>query len=722
MEHKPLLSDLTAGELSPYLYGMPQQPVYHKGASKIQNFVPKALGGFYKRPGTLLCGHTKSDLAATLVPFVINQSTAYVLEFTNNLIRVWKDGVYYGATIADIVTTYTTAEIPNLQFATFFPDIFITHQNHAPARIRWASAPSMTLTTLTYRTDTISITADLTNTNTTILNIKDTNGNPFNLLPTEATWLISGVGVPANTYLKTVTPTTGSSPLAYQAVMNNAASATNTGVALTLTLQPIPFGSSGNYPKACQVSFQRLWFMNTGNNPQTIWQSIVGIYDSTDPGGTTGIIGMSWSDISTFSVPILQANSDGSPTTNPPTYLPTATFQDQINDADAGSYTLNSPRDDEILWAVPMVDLFVGSAYGEWIIPGASNPNTLVANQISAVTDFPVPPVLVSGGVLLIQKLGKRVFRIEWQGINNPYFPPQDITFFSEHMFANNPIVDYDIQLSPDRLLWYMRTDGTIAVVVYDHTMGVIAWWNWVTTGTVVSLAVVPGADLQGNNDRDVMYLCVQRGGKTYVEQVATPYWTDTRQAIFSDCATYKFNATAFKTMAVDTGLNGQTLEVVADGAYIGTATVVAGVLTLPGGVSANYAVCGMNYVSTVTSMPLLAQSAEGSGQLQRSAIPRSRFRVVNTLYMKAGQFTTPNAGGLSPLSNVKMGDTGIGGKVLSSTVPSAPNPTPYSGFCRSSILEALRDDAYISIVSDLPLPCAVSAIVPDVSEVESGK
>lgn len=718
----PLLSDFTAGELSPYLQGMSQQPVYYHGASTVRNFVPKSLGGFYKRPGTLVAGHTQGDAAAVLIPFIINQTTAYVLEFTNNLIRVWKDGVYYGATIADIVTTYTTAELQNLQTALFFPDLFITHQNHAPARIRWAAAPSMTLTTLTYRTATISITADVTSGSPTLLNIKDTNGNPFNLLPTESIWTLSGTGITAGTYLNVVAPTTGSSPLSYQATMSVNGTATNATVAITLTLQPLAFGSAGNYPRSCQVSFQRLWLMNTTNNPQTIWQSIVGIYDATDVGGVAGLIGMAWSDSSALSVPILQANSDGSPTTNPPTYLPTTSFQDQINDSDAGSYTLNSPRDDEIYWAVPIVDMLVGTAYGEWIIPAASNPNTFSANQISAVTDFTVPPLLVSGGVVMVQKLGKRVIRIDWQGAQNPFPPPQDLTFFAEHLFMNNPIIDFDVQFTPDCMLWYMRTDGTIAVLVYNQPMGIMAWWNWVTSGTVVSICVVPGPDLQGVTDRDVVYLCVQRGTKTYIEQVATPYWTDSRQAIFSDCATYKFNAVKFKTMAVDTGLNGQTLEVVADGAYIGTAVPAAGVLALPGGVSANYAVCGFNFNSQVTTMPLVPQDKEGTGQLKKSAIPRCRFRVYNTLYMRAGQFTTPNAGGLSPLTKVKMGDTGIGGLVLDSTTPSAPNPTPYSGYCRASISDAMRDDTFLSIVSDLPLPCSLTAIVPDVSETESGQ
>ena len=50
----PVVSDFTAGELSPFLFGQSNQPVYHKGASAIQNFVPKAMGGFYKTGDSFL--------------------------------------------------------------------------------------------------------------------------------------------------------------------------------------------------------------------------------------------------------------------------------------------------------------------------------------------------------------------------------------------------------------------------------------------------------------------------------------------------------------------------------------------------------------------------------------------------------------------------------------------------------------------------------------------
>jgi hypothetical protein len=703
----PLISDFSAGELSPDLYGQSGKEVYYKGASRMLNTIPKAAGGFFKRPGTLVCGHTQGDASARLISFVVSENRSYVLEFTNNLIRVWKDGVWMGVA-TNIATTYTTAEIPDIQVAPCFPDLFITHHNHPPARIRWTTPDTLTLSALTFRTNTLAFTGDVTSGTNTILNVVSNN------LPAESIWLLSGTGITAGTYITAVAGTSGSSPLTYTVTISVNATATNAGVALTLTLQPIPFAAAGEYPSSCAVLFQRLWLSSLGNYRQRMYQSIVGIYDPTDPVGTVGLVGMAWSDISTYSVPRMKTNADGTPTTNPPSYIDTVVFQDLVNDADAGMYVLNSETSDEIYWLAGVKDIIVGSSSGEWFVSGTANPNSMSAEKISSVTDSPIRPMLVSDGLILVQKLGRRVYRLQWQGTGVPYTPPVELTFFAEHMFINNPITASDIQSAPDCLLWYVRTDGSAGVLLYNTSYGVMAWWNFVTTGVINSICVVPGVDMQGVTDRDVVYLCVTRGASTYIEQVATPYWSDNRRAVFSDCATYRYNAVKFSTMAVDVGLNGTTLEVVADGAYIGTAVPAAGVLTLPGGISANYVVAGINFTSQVTSMPLLAQAQDGSSQLMKTSLPKCRFRVYNTLYMKAGQFTAATAGGMPGMSTVRMGDTGVD--------YTKANPVLYSGFCRTSILEALRDDCFLNIISNLPLPMNVTAIVPDVETMETSQ
>lgn len=683
----PLISNFSRGELTPKLYGRPDSPVYFQGASVMQNFMPMLQGGFTKAPGTLVVGHTVTDLAARFVPFVISQKESYVLEFTNNKIRVWNGQT--STMVQTIVSTYVTADIPDLVFSMFIPDLFITDQNYAPARLRRTALNTFALTTLTFKTATVAFTGDVTSGTKTILNVTT------NLLPAETIWFLSGTGIVAGTTITSVVPTAGSSPLTYIVNTSVNANATNVGVSLTLTLQPIVFGSSGNYPRVCSVAYQRLWLANTANNPQTVTQSVVGIWDVSDPGGTTGIVGVAWSDLTSYSVPVLQQNSDGSPTTNPPTYIPTPTVVDQVNDSDAGSYTLNSALDDEILWMVNAIDMIVGSASGEWVIPATSNPNTISAHELtSRIGNSPLGATIVPGGLMFVQRLGKRVYRMNWQGANNPFEDPVDLSSASDHLFATNAITGFSIQQVPYFTIWYLRTDGSLVAFLYNPAMGVMAWWNYATLGTVKGFACIPGTDTQSVTDRDVVWLDVQRtiGGVTsnFVEQIATLDWTDQRKAVFSHCATYKTGA-AFTTVAVDTGLNGATLEIVGDGAYLGTAVVSAGSLTLPKAVT--FAVVGLNQVSRVQTMAIVPADQP---RPDLAAIAPVWINLINSLYVRIG----PDAVNLDtpPLGAVNI---------------ASANQTLFTGSILSQIQGTYSRDVYLNIVSDLPLPCTVTALQP---------
>lgn len=680
-------------------------------------FIPKSQGGFFKSPGTLVCGHSYSNLSCRLVPFVVSQTQGYVLEFTNQLVRVWLNGVMIGNVVTAAMTLgvspYLTADIPSLQFYSAFPDLFITHRGYPPARIRWTTPNTLTMTVLTFSTNTITF---IGNTYTTVT--LDTV--PTNLLPTEDTWFLTDSTNPANitagTYITAIAQMPGTTN--FSLTLSQAANGSYTGDSFVLTLQPAPFASVGNYPRTCGVFFQRLYFANTATFPQDVWASGVGIYDPIlDPTGSKGIVYMRWSEISSFSVPILSINTvTGSPNllNNQLNFVQTPTFQDLIIDSDAFNYTLNSQYDDEVAWIANAIDIAIGSASGTWIAPGISTANNFSADIVANDGAEFIQPLFVTGGMLFVQRGGQKIYRFEWQGSSNPFIPPEEITFFSDHLFINNAIQQETIQNVPERNVWYLRADGTCAVLVWDHVHKTQAWWRFQTNGKIVGLASAPGTDLQGNGGRDLLYLAVQRtiGATTYtfIETLATPYWASQPQAIFSDCATYKYNAVKFTTITVDTGLVGATVELVCDGAYKGTAVVgAAGLVTLP--VSCNYAVCGINYTSQMTSMPIVPQENPGS-EMKKSSIPKAVMRVYNTLSVFIGQFTTPNVSGISPLTPVPLGEVPL--KYTTAL------PTPYSGPARSSILEALRDDCYLSIVSNLPLPCAVTAIVPDLEVAET--
>ena len=81
-----------AGEISPRLYGRTDLAKYHSAAEAIENFIVRPEGGVMRRHGTRFAGETRDHgKASRLIPFVFSTVQAYMLEFGEQYIRVWKD-------------------------------------------------------------------------------------------------------------------------------------------------------------------------------------------------------------------------------------------------------------------------------------------------------------------------------------------------------------------------------------------------------------------------------------------------------------------------------------------------------------------------------------------------------------------------------------------------------------------------------------------------------
>jgi hypothetical protein len=339
----------------------------------------------------------------------------------------------------------------------------------------------------------------------------------------------------------------------------------------------------------------------------------------------------------------------------------------------------------------------IGSAFCEWIMPANSTANNVAVYPVSETGCSNIPARLLTGGLIFVQRLNERVFRFQWQGLSNPWIPPEDLTDFAPHLFETNPIVSFDVQVIPDVHMWFQRTDGSVAVLMWKMNR-CVAWWRFITSGTVQSVCVVPGTDAVGLADRDIVYLCVTRNGYNYVEQVASRNPFTGNLYVESDCATVSQNGAPVNRIAVDVSFNGYGLEVVADGAYLGVVYPSGGFLYLPGGVTAHNIVAGFNFVSWLQSMPLVAAPTDGSASMKVKTSPQQRIRVLNTLYVEVGM--TAN---VANATSVNLGVTYTN-----------PLQTPVSGAFKCPIQIGMGRDVQLSVFSNLPLPCTVTGLVPD--------
>ena len=83
----------TAGEFSPRLHGRTDLAKYNTAAEQLTNFIVHPHGGITRRPGTEFIGELKDSAAVgRLIPFEFSTTQAYVLEFGNLYMRVFKDG------------------------------------------------------------------------------------------------------------------------------------------------------------------------------------------------------------------------------------------------------------------------------------------------------------------------------------------------------------------------------------------------------------------------------------------------------------------------------------------------------------------------------------------------------------------------------------------------------------------------------------------------------
>ncbi len=84
---------LNAGELSPLMEARSDQNKYMAGCRTCENFIPLIYGGVQRRPGTEYIADAKSASAKSrLAAFEASVDDTYILELSNQSLRVFKDG------------------------------------------------------------------------------------------------------------------------------------------------------------------------------------------------------------------------------------------------------------------------------------------------------------------------------------------------------------------------------------------------------------------------------------------------------------------------------------------------------------------------------------------------------------------------------------------------------------------------------------------------------
>ena len=602
----PAFSSFTAGEISPRMEGRITLDTYREGLADMTNLLVLPQGGVTRRPGTEFLGEIKnSALAARLIPFQFKTTDTYILEFGDQVMRVFRNGNQVLDASDKNITAITQASpgviTSNSHGFSNGDEIYIaavagmTELNGRNYRVAGATTNTFTLTDLFGNAiDTTGFTAYTSGgTATEIYNI----ATPYAIADVPNVRFVQSADT-----MFLVHPDYAIRKLTRTADNNW----TFSTASITGSPSPALNTSANNYPSVVTFFEQRLVFGGTNNNPQTLWFSKNGDYENF----TTG-----------------------------------------TGDDDALVYTIASNQVNAIRYLSATRVLTIGTTGGEYVLTATSDgpvtPSETVIRKYSNYGSAAVDPVQVADVTLFVQRGGRKVREFRYVGdINVSAYQAPDITILAEHITTGG-ITAFAYQQEPDGVVWALRADGTLLGLTYRREEEVVAWHKHVIGGAFSGgQAVVESiATLPSDTGEDELYMIVKRTidgvTKRYVELMRPfDFGGVTTGAFFVDCG-LRYQGGATTSLSGLYHLRDETVNVLANGATHPDRTVTNGGITLA--YSSTTAAVGYGYTSSMQTMRIEAGSADGTSQGKPKRIHAITLRLLETVGIEVGNSASEN-------------------------------------------------------------------------------
>jgi hypothetical protein len=599
----PAFSSFTAGEISPRLEGRTNIEKYREGLSDLTNMVVMPHGGVTRRPGTEYLGEVKSSSVKTrLIPFQFKTTDTYILEFGDQIMRVFRNDLQ--------VLDSTTLTITNVEPL-------------GKIKVTTSTAHGLSLNDEIYID---GLAGDLG----TLLNgrnyrVRDTITSTTFRLGDLFFQSISGFGIPAYTSGGTVNQIYETATPYAEADLFNLRFAQSADTmyivhpdyeirtltrtdhnawtfnTLSITGTPSPsLTGSNNRPSVVSFFEQRLVFGNTNNNPQTLWFSKNGDYTNFTVGTA---------------------------------------------DDDALIYTIASNQVNAIRFLSATRVLTVGTSGGEYVLTstndGPVTPTTTLIRKYSNYGTAQIEPVQVADVTLFVQRGKRKVREFKFVGdVNTGGYSAPDMTILAEHI-TNGGITQMAYQQEPDSVVWCLRNDGTLLGLTYRREEEVVAWHKHVIGGTFNSgQAVVESiATLPTDTGEDELFMIVKRTirnvTKRYVEKLKLfDFGDDATTAFFVDSG-LSYSGGATTTLSGLYHLEGETLQVLGNGASHPDETVSGGGITLD--YSSTTAAVGFGFDSSMQTLRIESGSVDGTSQGKPKRVHGITVRFYETVGAEVG-------------------------------------------------------------------------------------
>ena len=597
----PAISTFTAGEISPRLEGRVTIEKYREGLSELTNMIVQPHGGVTRRPGTEYLGEVKDSSSVTrLIPFEFKTADTYALEFGDQYMRVFRNGLQVLEDSEKTVTAVTQAN----------PGVF-TAASHGLSNGDevYLYNDSGDMTELAARNYLIA------NSTGSTFTLTDLFGNDIDTTNFTA---YGGTGISVDRIYEVATPYTSdqvndvrfaqSADVMYlvhpsHAIRTLSRTDHNAWTFATPTINenntPSLVGTD-NYPSVVTFFEQRLVFAASNNNPQTLWFSV-----SAD-------------------------------------YL---NFHTGTSDNDALIYTIASNKVNAIRYLSATRILNIGTSGGEYVLTttngGPVTPSQTVIRKYSNYGCIDSEVVQVADVTLFAQRGARKVREFRYIGeVDVAGYAAPDITILAEHL-TEGGIQEFAYQQEPESIIWARRSDGTLLGLTYRREEEVVAWHKHIIGGSFNGgNAVVDSIiTLPTDSGEDELYMIVKRTingtTKRYVEVMkAFDFGGDTTAAFFVDSGLV-YAGSATTTLSGLYHLEGETMSVLANGATHADKVVSGGGIELD--FSATSGAVGFGFTSEMQTLRLEGGLSDGTSQGKPKRIHDITVRFHETVGAEVG-------------------------------------------------------------------------------------
>ena len=594
----PAISTFTAGEISPRLEGRANIEKYLEGLSILTNMIVQPHGGVTRRPGTEYLGEVKNSSNVTrLIPFEFKTSDTYALEFGNQYMRVFRNGLQVLSatkTISAITKANPGVLTSNSHGYSNGDEIYLENSG-AMAELKSRNYLVAGSSTNTFTlTDLYGVAINTTN--FTTFNNGVTTAKIYEVATPYTSAQVNDVRFAQSADVMYIVHPSHAIRTLSRTDHNAWSFATPS---ITENNTPV-LTTSDNYPSVVTFFEQRLVFAATNNNPQTLWFS---------------------------------KNAD---------YL---NFTTGTADDNALIYTIASNKVNAIRYLSATRILNIGTSGGEYVLTttngGPITPTQTVIRKYSNYGCIESEVVQVADVTLFAQRGARKVREFRYIGeVDVAGYAAPDITILSEHL-TEGGIQEFAYQQEPESIVWARRTDGTLLGLTYRREEEIVAWHKHIIGGSFGGgQAVVESIiTLPTDSGEDELYMIVKRTinsvTKRYVEVLKTfDFGSDTTAAFFVDSG-LAYSGSATSTLSGLYHLEGQTLSILANGATHADETVSGGGVALDFPVTSG--ALGFGYTSEMQTMRLESGSQDGTSQGKPKRIHDITVRFHETVGAEVG-------------------------------------------------------------------------------------